>query len=515
MKVRLSRIWLYSVCSTLGLLALLWGMSAALAQAPPGERQPQADTSGAATVNSRINYQGELRESGVPVTGKRTMTVRLYSNSSCANLLQTISLGSVTVTDGRFSVAVSVSNDLFYGRGVWLRLTVGTTPMTCQELLPVPYALSLRPGAIIDGAASGSGLGKAILNIQNLAPSSSGVTNGIYVNSVTRTAVSAWAFYGVGVYGRSSTTYAVRGESVDWSGGCFDSQGGHGLVATTTSTKTNHYGGYFSAKVAYAVHARSELNTAIRGVGGTDLSGVALPAVPVGVAGLSATHTGVWGASRESVGVSGYADAGAGVRGESDSGPGVDAQSKSGVGLFAFSSSGAAIFGVSGSGSLMELYDTDTDPHNRRFDVSNDGRVWADGRFNAWGHCLAVHIDVSESVQPGDVVAIDDDYPGRFRLSRWEYSTLVVGVVSSPLSPFVVGGAEADTRPLLVLAGRTLVKVSTENGAIAPGDLLVASSTAGYAMRADSNPPHGAVIGKALESLAAGQGQIAMVAMAR
>jgi hypothetical protein len=272
MKVRLSRIWLYSVCSTLGLLALLWAMSSALAQAPPGDEPLQADISGTATVSSRVNYQGELREGGVPVTGKRTMTVRLYSNSTCAALLQTISLGSVAVTNGRFSVAVPVSHDLFDGQGVWLRLQVGTTQMACQELMPVPYALSLRPGAIIDGAASGSGLGKAVLNVQNLAGSSSGVTNGIYVQSASGRAVEAWAYNGVGVYGRSNTGYGVRGDSTNGNGGYFTSQGGYGLIATTTSTRTYHYGGYFSAKVAYAVHARSEHNTAIRGVGGTDLS---------------------------------------------------------------------------------------------------------------------------------------------------------------------------------------------------------------------------------------------------
>jgi hypothetical protein len=149
-------MWLYPVCATLGLLALLWAMNSALAQAPQGDKPPEADISGAATVASRINYQGELREGGVPVTGNRTMTVRTYLESSCTTPLQTIALGPVAVMNGRFSVAVSVPHDLFNGRGVWLRLQVGSTLMACQELLPAPYALSLRPGAIIEGVASGS-----------------------------------------------------------------------------------------------------------------------------------------------------------------------------------------------------------------------------------------------------------------------------------------------------------------------------------------------------------------------
>jgi hypothetical protein len=50
------------------------------------------------------------------------------------------------------------------------------------------------------------------------------------------------------------------------------------------------------------------------------------------------------------------------------------------------------------------------------------------------------------------------------------------------------------------------VKASTENGAIAPGDLLVASSIAGHAMRAGANPPQGTVIGKAWQGLDVAQG---------
>jgi hypothetical protein len=56
------------------------------------------------------------------------------------------------------------------------------------------------------------------------------------------------------------------------------------------------------------------------------------------------------------------------------------------------------------------------------------------------------------------------------------------------------------------------VKVSAENGAIRPGDLLVTSSIPGYAMKAGSNPPQGTVIGKALEGLDQGTGTIKMLA---
>ncbi|MDI6784789.1 MAG: hypothetical protein QME64_11940, partial [bacterium] len=52
-------------------------------------------------------------------------------------------------------------------------------------------------------------------------------------------------------------------------------------------------------------------------------------------------------------------------------------------------------------------------------------------------------------------------------------------------------------------------KVDASYGAILPGDLLVTSPNAGYAMKADANLTKvGTVIGKALGSLATGQGTI-------
>jgi len=56
-------------------------------------------------------------------------------------------------------------------------------------------------------------------------------------------------------------------------------------------------------------------------------------------------------------------------------------------------------------------------------------------------------------------------------------------------------------------SGILQVKVSAENGAILPGDLLVTARTPGHAMR-DANPAAGTVLGKALGSLQSGTGLI-------
>jgi hypothetical protein len=61
----------------------------------------------------------------------------------------------------------------------------------------------------------------------------------------------------------------------------------------------------------------------------------------------------------------------------------------------------------------------------------------------------------------------------------------------------------------MAMIGIVPTKVSAENGPIKRGDLLVASSTFGYAMRGtDRSKMLGAVIGKALGNLNSGLGVI-------
>jgi hypothetical protein len=57
--------------------------------------------------------------------------------------------------------------------------------------------------------------------------------------------------------------------------------------------------------------------------------------------------------------------------------------------------------------------------------------------------------------------------------------------------------------------------VTDEGGAIRAGDLLVASSTPGHAMRAPDSPRAGTVIGKSMESLARGRGTVEVLVMLR
>ncbi len=104
---------------------------------------------------------------------------------------------------------------------------------------------------------------------------------------------------------------------------------------------------------------------------------------------------------------------------------------------------------------------------------------------------------------PGDVMVIDTGSKRSAVRSSEARSTLVAGVFGAPTVDGEIGAGEV---PLAVI-GVVRCNVSTENGPISAGDLLVTSSTPGHAMRGDSPRP-GTVLGKALEDLASGAGTI-------
>ena len=128
---------------------------------------------------------------------------------------------------------------------------------------------------------------------------------------------------------------------------------------------------------------------------------------------------------------------------------------------------------------------------------------------------------MSEPVEPGDVLELDPTQPGHYRKSRGPCSTLVAGVVSTDPgvvlgSPLPTGDSRlvTDDSALLALLGIVPVKVTEEGGPIQPGDLLVSSSTPGYAMRWDSGEGEACgLVGKALEPLESGAGVIRVLLM--
>ncbi|MCL2335199.1 MAG: hypothetical protein FWC57_03950 [Endomicrobia bacterium] len=111
----------------------------------------------------------------------------------------------------------------------------------------------------------------------------------------------------------------------------------------------------------------------------------------------------------------------------------------------------------------------------------------------------------SDNLSPGDVVIISQTKDGYIEKSKTANDTKVAGVVST--KPGIVLNSEAAGYQL-ALVGKVPVNVTNEGGDIKRGDLLVASSTPGCAMKAPSDPKAGTIIGKALENSSGPKGKI-------
>ncbi len=124
-----------------------------------------------------------------------------------------------------------------------------------------------------------------------------------------------------------------------------------------------------------------------------------------------------------------------------------------------------------------------------------------------------VHTEDSE-IEPGTVVCIDRDQEGRLEVSRGPYDRRVAGIISGAggVEPGMLMGQKgsvADGEHPVALTGRVYVRATAVNGPISPGDLLTTSSIPGHAMRVDDHArAQGAVLGKAMGSLAKGEGLV-------
>ena len=116
--------------------------------APASANQPGSILSVAAEVSEAIRYQGVLEENGIPITGSRDMTFSLYSDDGCTTSVNGIvDISDVPIDNGHFSVQLDFDPSVFTGQALFLEVQVESTAIACQEILAVPYALSLRPGA--------------------------------------------------------------------------------------------------------------------------------------------------------------------------------------------------------------------------------------------------------------------------------------------------------------------------------------------------------------------------------
>jgi hypothetical protein len=129
------------------------------------------------------------------------------------------------------------------------------------------------------------------------------------------------------------------------------------------------------------------------------------------------------------------------------------------------------------------------------------------------GADLAEPFEMSDTIGKGSVVVIDEEQPGKLKLSTRAYDTRVAGIVSGAngVNPGIALHQEGvlESGQNVALSGRVYVQADAQGGAIKPGDLLTTSDTPGHAMKVlDHTKAQGAILGKAMTSLKSGKGMV-------
>jgi hypothetical protein len=133
--------------------------------------------------------------------------------------------------------------------------------------------------------------------------------------------------------------------------------------------------------------------------------------------------------------------------------------------------------------------------------------------INATYQDVAEWVPSTQRLSAGTVVVLDTGKTNHVLASTQAYDTGVAGVVSD--SPGVILGVGGEDKLKVATTGRVKVKVDATRAPVRVGDLLVTSDAEGFAMRSEpvdvgGRKMHapGTIIGKALEPLERGRGEI-------
>lgn len=480
-------------------------------------------------ASAAFSYQGQLKLNGALVNATCDMAFRLFDAAAGGNQVGSAITTTFSVNNGLFTTALDFGAGSFDGEARWIESRVRCpggsgsfiTLSPRQQILAAPYALTLRPGAIINGNVSN------LLIAQNYG---SGRAAYFWNQSTGSAAVRAennslgWGIYalstnGVGVEGRSTFGTPIIGQR----------------EATTGSLPA--IAGYNDSASSSAIGVLGQINPTQAGAFSAGIRGVNNSTTTTGI--------GVWGShAGGGWGVYGYSPDGRGVYGNSVDGRGVYGNSANNVAgyfssngttlnaptVYAFNNNttatepaGIAIYArnagadatiVARNTGAGDTYRSLNAAGNVVYAVRNNGRVWTSAVQIYGGGDLAEKFETSgEKPEPGTLMVIDEENPGRLKPSATAYDHKVAGIVSGAggVNPGMVlhqeGALDGDVEVAVV--GRVYVKAVASNGPIKPGDLLTTSDVPGHAMKAsDPARSHGAVIGKAMTALDAGAGLV-------
>ena len=517
-----------------------------------------------AALAQSITYQGQLTDASGPVNGPVNLQIRMFDAAAAGNQVgNTLNFNALNISDGLFTIPLNFgfNNTLAFSSGTarWLEITVnGTTLAPRQELTPAPYALrAMKPWE-----PSG-------FNPNDIFFTGNGVFGTGKVGIADTTPVATLTVGDGDKFQVSGTDGDVR--FADPAGGIIFPDTGLnsgpmiqmfdlGNTLPTSRMVIAHSFNFPMEGLQYSNHAytfRSASNFALHidpedefvGVNRTtrvtsaEYFGVQAPVGGTSYGGMyirtnGATAkpfygystgpqdawtyldgtTGDWrvhvGGDRLTVTESGNVGIGTttpGVRLHIDGG--TDSEPASGGFVVVGPTSGANItidnneIMARSNGAPATLF------------LNNDGGAVRVPVLEITGADVAEKFpssDPRESIKPGMVMEIDPDNAGKLRISHSAYNRRVAGVVSGagdiPVGAILGNLPGHDDAPPIALSGRVWVQCDASHHAIASGDLLTTANLSGYAMKVTDYPrAQGAIIGKAMSNLAAGDKGLVLV----
>lgn len=455
----------------------------------------------AAQIPTCLSYQGTLRSGGTLVTGTRSVTFKIYTSLTGGSPIW-METKNVAFSQGVFTVLLGAPPapplGLAFDVPYWMGISIGT-----GAEIPPRFPLCTSPYSFNANAVLGN------TSTSNVFRTSGGVGIGtiapagkLHIEDVE------WSSAPLLIKGRSGAVIgpAISIDATDGTGGRKYSListnsaagAGGGKLAIYDDTPTS--GGY-----RLVIDATGDI-----GVGTTN---------PTSRLQISSSTSG--GLADPTLRVDNLSTAG-GVAGWF-SARGTDAT----LALHA-TGSGPLLKGFGGNAGEAEFL-FDNDGSLKFYDVSFNNTIKlnpANGRTTTkvleitGGSDLSEQFEVNstattpEQLQPGMVVSIDAQNPGKLVVCNQAYDRKVAGIISGAggiATGMLMGqhGSEANGATPVALAGRVYCWVDASQGAIEPGDLLTTSDTPGHAMKITNHAKSpGAIIGKAMTGLTQGKGLV-------
>ena len=479
--------------------------------------------------NSAFTYQGRLDAAGQPASGNFDLRLTLYSVPAAGGALPgtTITNVNVAVSNGLFTTTIDygagAGGGAFDGGPRWMEIGVRSNAVggafsilaPRQRITSTPYAIraDYLSGSVSDGqlpaniarldrqqifpevtyltnrlnqfAGQFTGNGAGLTNLSNL--DAADITQGTLPNARLSADMArrsgAQAFTGINTF--SNTVKIADNDVLEFGAGLAKevSAGKIGYGAFTPNTLDIVGGGTNVSSRSVRIYA--ERDTQFMG--------------PVRMQDNDAIY----------------------LRGNTDNAHGIGycgaATPFAGVGL-----DGPVVFGYTGGGLGVRRGTNETIV----LSWSNNGNTAIRGGLTVSSNVEAAMLiltggaDLSEGfgltdeAQPGMVVCIDPENPGKVKTSQRAYDRTVAGIISGAggvntgMMMSQKGSVAHGDHPV-ALTGRVYCWADASAGAIQPGDLLTSAEVPGHAMKVtDHSRAPGSVLGKAMTGLKEGKGLV-------